>query len=593
MVDGVNVLQYSGPLILTPDWSRFTRVVNGLQFTVDFTRIRGPWLGISLSVRNVSASEIQLTGVQLFSASYVNAFEGGSLGQLQAYTESYTPSNSDGAQAVSDHIVNSLYYGALFIPGYSKAWLFAYDVPALWSSSLQLDGAGQTISALQEFYGRPFPLSAGEQETFDTLYISNAYGLIDGLEAYGDFYKPRTPVERAGIVNGYNPWNFFHQNIPSSTTTPVLNNIASFAATGSQTGKPFLKYFILDDGWYVEKGNWTFDPVKYPEGATGWAQKVKAQGLVPGIWIAPTQVATANYKGYNTLGGSSFQGFTVDPSDPTFQQDIFAQIRALRAAGFRYFKTDFLRQAYIDYTRGNYFEYSKYPPERVMRDFMTGIRQAVGEDSYWLACNSLIQSCAGLADASRVGNDIGASFDTVLNLVPNNSARFWMHDKVWLSDEDFTVIEGSTFYPSFTPTSRTPGFSADEARTWCAYVVLTGGPSTWSDDPIGTTPDGFDLVKRTMRNSGGHGAIPLDIETTNLPTKWVRRELGGTYIGLFNWSSSPAVIQITPPDVPELLQAQSLQDILTDKEYPVGNGGTLAVSLNQHQSACIFIPRPW
>jgi hypothetical protein len=26
------------------------------------------------------------------------------------------------------------------------------------------------------------------------------------------------------------------------------------------------------------------------------------EGLVPGIWIAPTQVATANYKGYNTLG---------------------------------------------------------------------------------------------------------------------------------------------------------------------------------------------------------------------------------------------------------------------------------------------------
>ena len=76
------------------------------------------------------------------------------------------------------------------------------------------------------------------------------------------------------------------------------------------------------------------------------------EGLVPGIWIAPTQVATANYKGYNTLGGSSFQGFTADPSNPAFRQDIFAQIRALRAAGFRYFKTDFLRQAYIDLYTG-------------------------------------------------------------------------------------------------------------------------------------------------------------------------------------------------------------------------------------------------
>jgi uncharacterized metal-binding protein len=59
-----------------------------------------------------------------------------------------------------------------------------------------------------------------------------------------------------------------------------------------------------------------------------------------------------------------------------------------------------------------------------MRDFMIGLRQAVGEDSYWLACNSVIEACAGLSDASRVGNDIAVSFNTVLTLVPNNSARF-------------------------------------------------------------------------------------------------------------------------------------------------------------------------
>jgi hypothetical protein len=591
LVNGINVLQYSQPGFVGPDSRGFSRTVNNLQFTVDFTRGRGPWLGISLSVRNVGASDITLNSVQLFGSSYAQAFNGGSLSQLQMYTESFTPSNPDGAQPVPGQTVNSLYYAALFIPGYARAWFFAYSVPALWSSGIQADGTGQTVTALQQFYGRPFPLSPGEQETFDTLYISNAYSLIDGLEAYGEFYTPRTPIERAGIINGYNPWNYFRQNIPSSTTTPVLNTIGSFAATGSQTGRPFLKYFILDDGWYVEKGNWTFDPTKYPEGAAGWAQKVRAQGLVPGLWVAPTQVATANYKGYTTLGGSSSQGYTVDPSNPAFQQDIFSQIRTLYAAGFRYFKTDFLRQAYIDYTQGNYFQYSKYPPERVMRDFMIGLRQAVGEDSYWLACNSVIEACAGLSDASRVGNDIAVSFNTVLTLVPNNSARFWMHDKVWLSDEDFTVIEESTFFPSFTPTTSVPGFSADEARTWCAYVVLTGGPSTWSDDPIGTTVAGFDLVKRTMLNAGGHGALPLDIETTRLPTKWVRREWFGTYIGLFNWSSSSATVEVTAADIPELRQGEVVTDVLTDAQYPIGAGGALAVSLNEHQSACLFLPR--
>jgi len=60
-------------------------------------------------------------------------------------------------------------------------------------------------------------------------------------------------------------------------------------------------------------------------------QKVYAQGLVPGIWIAPTQfsLTIAQQKDYTILGGSTFLGETVDPSDPVFQQDIFSQIRAL------------------------------------------------------------------------------------------------------------------------------------------------------------------------------------------------------------------------------------------------------------------------
>ena len=117
-------------------------------------------------------------------------------------------------------------------------------------------------------------------------------------------------------------------------------------------------------------------------------------------------------------------------------------------------------------------------------------------------------------------------------------------------------------------------------------------PITWSDDPIGTTAAGFDLIKRTMENADGHGAIPLDVESTNLPAKWVRREFHGTYIGLFNWSSSTTTVQITAVEVRELRTAkmveEDVEDSLTDTQYPVGDGGTLAIALNGHQTACIF-----
>jgi hypothetical protein len=91
-----------------------------------------------------------------------------------------------------------------------------------------------------------------------------------------------------------------------------------------------------------------------------------------------------------------------------------------------------------------------------------------------------------------------------------------------------------------------------------------------------------------MENADGHGAIPLDIESTNLPAKWVRREFHGTYIGLFNWSSSTTTVQITAVEVRELRTAKMVEDSLTDRQYPVGDGGTLAIALNGHQTACIF-----
>jgi hypothetical protein len=109
------------------------------------------------------------------------------------------------------------------------------------------------VTALQQFYGRPFPLSPGEEETFDTLYISNAFGLIDGLQAYGNFYHPRTWIEDAGIINSYNTWEYFKKTITSQEITSVLNNLGNFATSG-RFHRPFIKYFVPDDGWYIDKG---------------------------------------------------------------------------------------------------------------------------------------------------------------------------------------------------------------------------------------------------------------------------------------------------------------------------------------------------
>jgi hypothetical protein len=75
-VNGINVMQNATRQFGASGRQTYTRTVSGLQFTVEFSNDRAPWLGVTLRVRNVSNAEIDLTDVRLFSAPYVNAFDG-------------------------------------------------------------------------------------------------------------------------------------------------------------------------------------------------------------------------------------------------------------------------------------------------------------------------------------------------------------------------------------------------------------------------------------------------------------------------------------------------------------------------------------
>ncbi|MBK9123800.1 MAG: alpha-galactosidase [Chloroflexi bacterium] len=58
-----------------------------------------------------------------------------------------------------------------------------------------------------------------------------------------------------------------------------------------------VELFVMDDGWFkgrtIDKaglGDWTPDPVKFPDGLSPLAERVKALGMTFGLWIEPEMV---------------------------------------------------------------------------------------------------------------------------------------------------------------------------------------------------------------------------------------------------------------------------------------------------------------
>ena len=70
--------------------------------------------------------------------------------------------------------------------------------------------------------------------------------------------------------------------------------IVALAEAAAQVG---AERFILDDGWFKGRnddtaglGDWTCDPVKYPQGLGDLAQRVTALGMEFGLWVEPEMI---------------------------------------------------------------------------------------------------------------------------------------------------------------------------------------------------------------------------------------------------------------------------------------------------------------
>lgn len=164
-----------------------------------------------------------------------------------------------------------------------------HSVALAWCGSWQM-GVEQGFASphTRVFGGVPDTITLAPGEEF---VAPASYGLAttgDSSQAWRDFTQSLgrgTDPEHHPVV--YNSWY--------ATTFDV--NVEHQKALADQAAALGIEVFVVDDGWFTGRnddhaalGDWTPDPVKFPDGLTPLIDHVKGLGMGFGLWVEPEAV---------------------------------------------------------------------------------------------------------------------------------------------------------------------------------------------------------------------------------------------------------------------------------------------------------------
>lgn len=329
--------------------------------------------------------------------------------------------------------------------------------------------------------------------------------------------KPRdTPP-----VYGWCSWYCLGMNV----TEEHCFDVADFIK-GRQDRYPF-ETMQVDEGWHIGRHEW-YPNEKFKSGTRELTKRFKAAGdstgnCSAGVWMTPispdsqriidgklVQTQGKGGTGVRSFDPSWYVGYRIgkpatgkiDPSSPGGAEYIWGELRRLHDLGYRYFKTDFSQVPAME--RGYHNpKLTSFQAQRVLYGLM---REAIGEESYLLACNGgPARVICGLADATRIGTDSGTKWHFCANVnkydKPGNVHGAWFpivqigcasaYTKLMACDPDVTRLDnlGYAIYdPRFNgrdprdPSKPMPvKLSMQSVQTFHGIQGLYGGTMMVSD----------------------------------------------------------------------------------------------------------------
>lgn len=244
---------------------------------------------------------------------------------------------------------------------------------------------------------------------------------------------------------GWCSWYGFNPFIDNDVTEDAVLGFARSAA--KKRDELPLQLMLLDDGYFTLPGDWTTLRPFFPHGMKYLSEEVKKNGIIPGIWIAPSIVhknseiikkypewVDRNSNGKPNTEQINWGGLTYsfDVSNPAVLNHIDSLFKIVCGKwGYKYLKLDFnIEPGPLRYNRSiTSFE--------AMRNMYRTIRKAVGPDVFIANCSgSPFSPSIGIAQAGRVGPDVNPNWESVINGCRQSLLHIPYHRRWWVNDPD-------------------------------------------------------------------------------------------------------------------------------------------------------------
>ena len=402
-----------------------------------------------------------------------------------------------------------------------------------------LDGHGPTAGTQSDW-------GLASETAYVDLLPQSAF---DGLEAYAKFYAARLGKKVwTDIPAGWNSWGGGGgSGGPGQDITLdfMLQNLDLAAADLAPWG---MQYFLVDDGWQKDKGDWDPDPTRFPDtgGVNGMkylGQQAVAKGLRPGLWLEPFSAGVNSqlYKDHpDWFASVAGLGAGLVPKDQRLldlsQPEVLDFIGALFTKlsqdwGYRWFKVDF---SYYELFATGLHDPAATSSE-VYHNAIHRIRTAIGPDSFLCGI-----SATGLwfddGDANRItldnmprwGDPVGTGDQGIKVTYKTIANRYYLNHNAWVNHPDLLFFRDNQ------------GLTFAEARAWASAVAMTGGIVKLGEtyQAMHDHPDWLETV-RPMLPVYPRSGRPLDLFAREYPEVWDLKadRAGRTWdvVGLFNW----------------------------------------------------------
>jgi alpha-galactosidase len=454
------------------------------------------------------------------------------------------------------------------------------------------------------------PVAPGAGLDSEKLFVGLSADYHRQLETYASLIRT---IHRARISSpppmGWWSWTAYYFGLNEGT---ALSNAHWLAQNLKSLG---YQFFHIDEGYQYARGEYTTpDSTLFPNGLAALERKIRGEGLIPGIWTAPFQVADRSwvYENHrewlvrNAKGEPIRTGqvdgkdrlFVIDTTNPAAQEYLSKTYSTLvNDWNIGYIKLDFMEDTAVE----GFFYRPNTTALEAQRIGLQIIRQAVGEQVILDKDGSPMLNAVGIVDTGRISLDTGHTFEATKDAATGIAARYYMNRNFFVSDPDAFSV--STQIVTDQPWhGGKVSLGLDEAKASIALSAVAGGMYEIGDDlpALGADPERLALVQNQdliEMIKLGRASTPLDLmsyspEDSQPSIFWVAEDDRQGMLTIFNWTDKPHARSIEFSSLGLLgLNQHRISDVFDSKTVAVPNPDSFVVDLPPHSARVLKIVR--